>query len=309
MRDLILKILNSIPESFLDKLLFIWRRSFFRKFKKSRELKLANKRKLKHIQHDGKISSQELLIELRRFGINKGDILFVQTSFNDLLTLEANPYELINTLKKLVGSQGTLLTPAYTIPKLEKNWIFDPKLEPTYTGIVNEVFRRTPQAIRSLHPRHSVCGYGPLAKEILVGHEQCDYADGKGSPLDKIRLIPHSKILTLGLPRGFVSHHHWLEDFEPEKLPFPVHKESSDCYKVRKGDDSIVNVSDYNIKKGIALFGYDYEAIATNLSTNALTTFLLKGITICVYNMLPLSEELKALRDDGLLQYKISRYK
>ena len=147
MRDLILKILNSIPESFLDKLLFIWRRSFFRKFKKSRELKLANKRKLKHIQHDGKISSQELLIELRRFGINKGDILFVQTSFNDLLTLEANPYELINTLKKLVGSQGTLLTPAYTIPKLEKNWIFDPKLEPTYTGIVNEVFRRTPQAI------------------------------------------------------------------------------------------------------------------------------------------------------------------
>ena len=170
---------------------------------------------------------------LQGLGLDAGGVLLVQTSFNDLHSFAGRPAELLAALQALVGAQGTLVMPAYTEDRDS-----DPPLEldtmPTYTGIVNELFRRTPGVLRSLHPRHSLCASGPLAAELLAGHDACLYADGPGSPFDRLRMRDDARILTLGLPRAFTSFLHWIEDFEPQRLPLAVHEPQPKCYRMRR---------------------------------------------------------------------------
>jgi len=94
--------------------------------------------------------------------------------------------------------------PAYTIPKDTPHWVFDVNKEPTYSGVVNEVFQRSDGVIRSLHPGHSICGVGLQVAEILRNDEKCTFADGVGSLFDKMRAYPNATIVTLGHPPGFV---------------------------------------------------------------------------------------------------------
>jgi aminoglycoside 3-N-acetyltransferase len=140
----------------------------------------------------GSFGTDELLRVLRDLGITQGSVVFVQTSFNDLHTFAGRPIDLLNALRLLVGLEGTLLMPAYTTgtPNADGAPLVIETL-PTYTGIVNELFRRSPGVTRSLHPRHSICGEGPLAASLLAGHERCLFADGPGSPFDRLRSRLH----------------------------------------------------------------------------------------------------------------------
>ncbi len=250
----------------------------------------------------GVIPVAELIEELRRLGIAERDLLFVQTSFNDLYTLESTPKCLIEGLRQLVGATGTLLMPAYTIPKDDPDWAFDVNKEPTYTGVVNEVFRRSEGVIRSLHPRHSICGIGPQAAEILRDHEKCTYADGVGSPFDKMRAYPNAKILTLGLPKGFASFLHWIEDFEPAKLPFPVHDELPKVYRYIGNCGEIKTISDYRVRQDIAPL-VNFPKIAKYFSSQTFRYKSYKSITLGVYTLEGLARELPLLRDQGILHY------
>ena len=165
----------------------------------------------------------------RKAGIIENGVLFVQCSYNDLLTYRGTPYELLSALRELVGPQGTLLMPAFTTNMSDTPCRpFDVLREPTYTGIIPELFRREDGVVRSLHPRHSICGLGPYAAELLAGHEDCVYADGPGSPFDKIRRI-NAQSLCLGLRPGFHSFVHWVEDIEPGKYPGKVHEGPFEC--------------------------------------------------------------------------------
>src|SRR5262249_10291369 len=142
---------------------------------------------------------------------------------------QGTPYELLSALRELAGPLGTLLMPSYSsnmsvIPCRP----FDVLEEPTYTGLIPELFRREENAIRSLHPRHSICGLGPHANEVLAGHENCVYADGPDSPFERMRRMD-TQSLCLGLPPGFHSFTHWVEDIEPSKYPYKVHDGPYEC--------------------------------------------------------------------------------
>jgi aminoglycoside N3'-acetyltransferase len=298
-----------LPESVTDRLLAFWMKmtSFLRRWlrkhrSKRRAIKLKEK-KAAAIAKYGTFGALELTRVLRESGIQEGDVLFVQISFNDLYTFSGspfNPMSILSALRDTIGAKGTLLMPAYTLYARDtKSVIFDPTHEPTYTGLVNELFRRIPGVIRSIHPRHSICGHGPMAFQLLNGHEKCIRADGPDSPFDRMRYLPNAKILTLGLPPGFLSFLHWLEDIEPEKLPFPIHEQFPIKRQVKCPDGSIVSTLDYIVKPEIAARVY-YNQIAKNLSSNASQFSTYKGVNINTYPMKPLAEELLALRDRGI---------
>jgi aminoglycoside N3'-acetyltransferase len=268
--------------------------------------KALNRKKiqLSKIKKYGTFSEHELLKILRDSGIQEGDILFVQCSFNDLYTFSGNPLSLLQVFRNLVGQTGTLLMPAFTTNTFsEPSRLFDPDLEPTYTGLVNELFRRSPGVIRSLHPRHSICGEGPLAFTLLANHENCVRADGPDSPFDRLRKYDRAKILTLGLPPAFVSFLHWVEDFEPEKLPFPVHEKEPRKCLVKLADARIITVCDWLVTSNIhsRLF---LHSISKNLSVEAMQSFSYKGIEIGLYPIKALANELINLRNRGIFHYK-----
>jgi aminoglycoside 3-N-acetyltransferase len=47
---------------------------------------------------------------------------------------------------------------------------FDIRRTPAEIGLMAEIFRRTPNVLRSLHPTCSICALGPLSKELTTGH-------------------------------------------------------------------------------------------------------------------------------------------
>src|ERR1022692_3591943 len=194
-----------------------------------RKRRFANLRS-RMIKKHGNFTAKELVTACRMAGVQEGCILFVQCSYDDLLTYKGTPYDLLSGLRELVGPQGTLLMPAYTTNMWNTPCRpFDVLREPTYTGILPELFRREDGVVRSLHPGHSICGLGPHAGELLAGHEECVYADGPDSPFDRIRKLDGAQSVCLGLRPGCHSFVHWVEDIEPEKYPIPMHEGPFDC--------------------------------------------------------------------------------
>jgi aminoglycoside N3'-acetyltransferase len=247
----------------------------------------------------GAFTAAQLVLFCRDAGIQENGVLFVQCSYNDLLTYDGSPYDLLSALRELVGPQGTLLMPAYSTNMQETPCRpFDVRRESTYTGIIPELFRREEGVIRSLHPRHSICGLGPRAAELLDGHENCVYADGPDSPFDRIRKL-NAQSLCLGLPPGFNSFVHWVEDIEPEKYPIKAHEGPFDCL-LRNAEGQEIQEPFYRRRAGQR---NQELLIGKSLGPKALRQVSFHGVSLCIYAWPMLADELLALRDRGIAPF------
>ena len=247
----------------------------------------------------GTFTAAQLVSFCRNAGIQKNGVLFVQCSYNDLVTYSGSPYELLCALKELVGPRGTLLMPAFTTNMSDTPCrLFDVQREPTYTGIIPELFRREDGVIRSLHPRHSMCGLGPLAAELLDGHEECVYADGRGSPFDRIRKL-NAQSLCLGMAPtpGRTAFIHWVEDIEPDKYPMKVHQGPFDCL-LRNAEGKEMRRPFYSRRPHLRNRGW---LIAKQLGPNAMDALELRGVPLCIYHWPAFADQLLALRDRGIV--------
>lgn len=252
----------------------------------------------------GWVTIDDLCAELRRRGICDGDTIFFQGSLTDMHTFRDGANGLLQVLRALVGNSGTLCMPAYSLGSGQQaDDPFDLRTAPTYTGFVNELFRRSSGVERSLHPRHSVCAIGPLASHLTQGHDLCNLADGEGSPFDKLIAIPNAKILTIGLPIGHVSFLHWLEDIDPSRLPMVVHRPDVNIAYVRSENGVVKPVADRLRLETVAM-RLDCHRVASRLSSDAVTYSEYKSIAIAVYAVEQLALELLALRDRGIIHYK-----
>jgi aminoglycoside 3-N-acetyltransferase len=75
---------------------------------------------------------------------------------------------------------------------------FEPGITPTREmGVVAELFRTWPGALRSSHPTYSFSAVGPSANKIVDGHE-LDFALGEGSPLARLYELG-AKVLLVGV--------------------------------------------------------------------------------------------------------------
>lgn len=292
-----------MPPRIAARPLELWSKSFIRRLLRKRRAARLRAVKARAISTYGKVTPAELAGVLRDAGVCEGDIVFFQCSFNDLYTFDGSPVALIQLLRNLIGASGTLLMPAYTHVPASGSQPFRPAEDATYTGIVSEIFRRSPGVIRSLHPRHSICGLGPMAERLLAQHQSCVRADGPDSPFDRMRCFPQAKILTLGMPRGFISFLHWLEDFEPEKLPLVVHRAAQVTCSIELPDGKLLPVQDLQPRADTAA-RLSIDRLFKRVSADACRFTHFKGIAIGIYPMRALAGELLALRDDGLIHYR-----
>ena len=99
--------------------------------------------------------------------------------------LAASPAALIAALQEAVGPSGTLCMPAYPRLRPTEPIVFDLRRTPSNAGLVSEVFRRMPGALRSRQLR-TVASLGPLAEELTGEHHHSPYASGKTSPYAKL---------------------------------------------------------------------------------------------------------------------------
>lgn len=141
---------------------------------------------------------------LRDLGLTKGDAVLVHSSMKGLGYIDGGPNAVIDTLLEIVGPTGTVLFPTLTgtmtdLPDNPPN--INLATTPCWTGLIPETARQRPDAVRSIHPTHSVVALGANQQQWTAGH-------GLGkSPCDE--MSPYYGLMELGgkiLLLGGVDH-------------------------------------------------------------------------------------------------------
>lgn len=186
-RDLIRSI---VPQFALDK---------YRKKKKETKRKKLSKEKEK-----GEIITEEnILNDLKRIGIKKGDTLLVHSSLSKIGYVEEGPKTVVSSLLKSIGEKGNLLMPSSPNASLQKDHIkknkrFNVLVDKSALGAITEYFRKYPGVKRSLNATEPVCAYGPKKDYFVNGHlgEVTPYTEN--SPFYKVA-ESRGKILYIGV--------------------------------------------------------------------------------------------------------------
>ena len=126
----------------------------------------------------------------------KFDILMVHSSLNDMVPMYTGSLNKLLSLLLSYCKQNniTLAMPTFFSGS---NWeakeyyengkhIFNVKKTFSQMGMLSELFRRTPNVKRSIHPTHSICALGPLADELTRNHHLADSTFGEGTPFGEV---------------------------------------------------------------------------------------------------------------------------
>ncbi|MBF0626368.1 MAG: AAC(3) family N-acetyltransferase, partial [Magnetococcales bacterium] len=145
-----------------------------------------------------------------------------------------DPMALIALMRRLLGPEGTLLMPTFPFRGREEEFIrtdplFNPRRTPSRVGLLTELFRRLPEARRSLHPTHPVAGIGPRA-DFLLGEHHRGRTYGPTSPFYRLRDCG-GRVVGLGTQTESFTIQYVPEElhprcrnlvFHPDPVPMPV---------------------------------------------------------------------------------------
>lgn len=99
-----------------------------------------------------KIEIEDFEKKLREVNIKNGDNIMLHSSWRSFFNYNGKPEDIINTVIKIIGDQGTLIMPCYGTNK-EK---FDVDKDPSVAGVISETFRKHKGVYRS-HGSHFAC--------------------------------------------------------------------------------------------------------------------------------------------------------
>ncbi|WP_091100158.1 aminoglycoside N(3)-acetyltransferase [Micromonospora citrea] len=159
---------------------------------------------------------ESLAADLRDLGLSAGDVVLAHASVRSLGFVAGGAHALVAALLEVLGPAGTLVVPTHTpdntdpagwnSPPVPEAWWpvirdhtpgFDPARTPSrYVGILPELVRTWPGALRSDHPQVSFAALGARAGEVVHGH-RLDDALGERSPLGAVYRLD-GKVLLLG---------------------------------------------------------------------------------------------------------------
>jgi aminoglycoside N3'-acetyltransferase len=164
------------------------------------------------------VSIADLRQTLIDLGVTPGRTLWVQSSWNEFYNVPLRPSDMIGLLRDLLGPNGTLAMPAFPLHQnADKVFLVD--RAPVYTGLLCEVFRRSPDIRRSIHLSSSVCAVGPNADFLVRDHHRTLMPWGKDSPFGRLAELD-ARMLGLGAGFEFMTPLHVAECLLFDEIPF-----------------------------------------------------------------------------------------
>jgi len=177
-----------------------------------------------------------------RLGVREGSVLFIHSSI-DALNIQFSVYWLFEILLESVGDSGTLVFPAWHFTHraedyLAKDLVFDVKRSPSVLGLLSEIARRYPSAVRSIHPINSIVAIGRNAGDIISEHGKSIYPCDESSPYYKIMKY-NGIIIGIGVDTNFISFVHCPEDVLKRQFPIKTRLDKVFDAKVKMTDGSV----------------------------------------------------------------------
>ena len=127
--------------------------------------------------------------------IGPGDLVMCHSFVGALGQIEGGVPSIIETLQEAVGPEGHLVFPTFTYSYFD-NEVFDWNESPSTVGILGDIARQTPGAVRSLDPVFSMVCLGPNAEALMARNSI--YSFGEDSIYGKLHRA-NCKILLLGV--------------------------------------------------------------------------------------------------------------
>ncbi|CAH1221440.1 hypothetical protein PAECIP111891_05182 [Paenibacillus allorhizoplanae] len=158
------------------------------------------------------LTKESLVASFRSLGITDGTRLVVHSALRNLGPVEGGAETVLDALLSCIGSEGLLVMPTFTY----QNDGFHPAISPSKTGILSEMLRKRPEAVRSLHPTHSITAVGEGAVALCNEH-YLKPGLGIESPLDLLAKMGGG-ILLLGVGHTSNSTVHVGEAYA--KMPY-----------------------------------------------------------------------------------------
>lgn len=143
-----------------------------------------------------KYSVEDIISEMKKNGLRKGDNIFIHSSWGAFYNFMGSEEDLISAILNAIGPSGTMAMPAYP---LNKKKIFNVSKSVTGAGLLAEAFRKYPGVKRSINCQHSVCAIGPMSDYLLAEHNKSLICFDEHSPYYKLTHI-QAKIFSIGLP-------------------------------------------------------------------------------------------------------------
>ena len=160
------------------------------------------------------LTLEKIVADLEALGLERGDNVLVHSSLSKLGRVPRGAETVIDALLATVGAEGLVAVPTLTGSRElgpDNPPVFDSQHTPCWVGIIPETFRKREDAVRSLHPTHSVAAIGARCAELVAGHEMAAAPCGPGTPYYKLAAWG-GKILFLGVDLRVNTTYHGLEE-------------------------------------------------------------------------------------------------
>jgi aminoglycoside 3-N-acetyltransferase len=160
------------------------------------------------------VTQADIVHGLHRLGLESGAHVLVHSSLSSFGHIDGGADAVIDALLETVGPQGTVLVPTLTGSErlnAHNPPVFDPDATPCWTGRIPETLRKRPEAVRSLHPTHSVAAIGAQAHTLTAGHEYSITPCGPDSPYGRLS-DAGGYVLLLGVTHSSNTTFHLAEE-------------------------------------------------------------------------------------------------
>ena len=156
------------------------------------------------------ISRAQLIDGFRKVGLKAGDVVLAHSAMRTFGPIEGGADTVIDALLDVIGRGGTLVVPTFTFAhEAEDDPIIDPAVDRSEMGIITEIARKRPEALRSVAFRHSFAAIGRRAAVITEVDPSLAVFDLRSS--FGVMLALNAQVVLMGVTYSSSTSHHFAE--------------------------------------------------------------------------------------------------
>jgi aminoglycoside 3-N-acetyltransferase len=185
--------------------------------------RFRHRTRARYIKRFYSFTPQDFSEKLSALGVERGDVVCVQSSFDQFLGFQGDVGHAIRCLQDAVGLEGGLLMPTQPFGGRAIDWVREHPVTDlarhiSVMGMMTEILRRTPGAVRSIHPTHSVAVWGEKGLALARNDWEARTPCGRNTAYYRL-LESDGKILMLGTGVQPMVFYHTVEEIIEPLMP------------------------------------------------------------------------------------------